>query len=61
MNALWKYVHLDESDEKPSWKYLGLLVRNMDDTKKVIWIRNPHFAYEHLSPYDDDSISQKGN
>ncbi len=59
MNPLWKYEHLDDSPEKPSWKYLDYLIRSIGEETKVIWIKNPHFAYEHLSPYHDDCIFRK--
>lgn len=57
---LWKYVHDDTSAEKPSWKYLdhATVGRGRADAH-VIWVRNPHFAYEHLSPFNIEDITFK--
>lgn len=51
LKALWRFVADDESIEKPSWKYLDHKVCSANGKSVVKWIRNPNFAYEHLSPY----------
>ncbi len=51
--GLWKYVHDDASVEKPSWKYIDhATIGRGGPNAYVIWVKNPHFAYEHLSPFD---------
>lgn len=52
--ALWKFERDDTSIEKPSWKYLDQRITGSEKNPVVTWIRNPNFAYEHLSPYGMD-------
>lgn len=60
LKQLWEYVSYDESDKKPSWKYLDCIIREKVNGKnEVVFIKNPHFAYEHLSPYDPRDIDLK--
>lgn len=58
MKKSWNYDHNDKSDEKPSWKYVDHYVRMKGfRVSGVTWIRNPHFSFEHLSPYENSDIT----
>lgn len=57
---LWVYDHNDQSDEKPSWKYTKYLVRQKGEGNHFLkWVKNPHFAYAHLSPWNENDISSE--
>lgn len=57
MEKLWKYREEDLKRGKPSWKYLNHIVIHNDKDTQILWVKNPHFAYENLSPYDPNDIS----
>ena len=61
MHPLWRYNKLD----KTTHKYLDHIRRTKGAEIYAIWVKNPDFAYEHLSPYSyydmnlDDYIKEK--
>lgn len=54
--TLWIFNHAN-IDKKPTWKYLDHVVKKVKKEQKIYWVKNPHFAYKHLSPYHVDDIT----
>jgi hypothetical protein len=57
LKRLWSVVNDDEKTNYSSWKYIDFYERRRNDKLIVVWIKNPHFAYERLSPYDKNDMS----
>jgi hypothetical protein len=46
----WMY----DREDKSTWKYKGFTIDNDYSPNNIRWIKNPDFAYEHLSPYGNE-------
>lgn len=52
VRKLWHYEKVDPKGKNRSWKYIDFIIKN----NKIIWVKNPYFAYEHFSPFSRQDI-----